>query len=207
MHRLCCLKPCHTLLPKCVLALSASKANVADCSHFQDVLSCHCLQGEVRVPIGLVEYPGFTTTGLFAATSSESTAGKPSLSRYRVLARYQDSTLVEVGGWQYHVVRCVLQQHFVCCCVSVALSLSLSMTAACACWCCTAAAAAVAGDHIHGSTPSNTHSHGSYRTPLGRGPSLRTWGCATGGSDVHPPETVSCLCGTRLTCCARLTQS
>ena len=49
------------------------------------------LQGEVRVPIGPVEYPGLSS-GLFAASD----AGKPALSRYRVLTRHADCTLVEV---------------------------------------------------------------------------------------------------------------
>lgn len=50
------------------------------------------LQGEVRVPIGPVEYPGLSS-GLFAASES----GKPALSMYKVLARYEDTTLVEVS--------------------------------------------------------------------------------------------------------------
>jgi hypothetical protein len=53
-----------------------------------------CLQGEVFVPIGLVQYPGLSS-GLFAATAS----GKPALSRFKVLARHKDSTLAEVSNW------------------------------------------------------------------------------------------------------------
>lgn len=52
-----------------------------------------CLQGEVCVPIGLVQYPGLSS-GLFAATES----GKPALSRFKVLARHKDSTLAEVSN-------------------------------------------------------------------------------------------------------------
>lgn len=52
------------------------------------------LQGEVRAPIGPVDYPGLSS-GLFAASD----AGKPALSRYRVLTRHADSTLVEVRVW------------------------------------------------------------------------------------------------------------
>jgi hypothetical protein len=51
------------------------------------------LQGEVRVPIGPVEYPGLSS-GLFAASES----GKPALSIYKVLARHEDTTLVEVSS-------------------------------------------------------------------------------------------------------------
>ena len=49
-------------------------------------------QGEVAVPIGLVHYQGLSS-GLFAASDS----GKPALSRYRVLHRHVDTTLVEVS--------------------------------------------------------------------------------------------------------------
>jgi len=52
----------------------------------------HVLQGEVRVPIGLVELPGLSS-GLFAASAT----GKPALSQYKVLHRHADSTLVEVS--------------------------------------------------------------------------------------------------------------
>lgn len=52
----------------------------------------HVLQGEVRVPIGLVELPGLSS-GLFAASAT----GKPALSQYKVLHRHTDSTLVEVS--------------------------------------------------------------------------------------------------------------
>lgn len=53
-----------------------------------------CLQGEVTVPIGLVQYPGLSS-GLFAASPS----GKPALSKFKVLVRHQDSTLAEVREW------------------------------------------------------------------------------------------------------------
>jgi hypothetical protein len=47
----------------------------------------------VCVPIGSVEYPGLSS-GLFAASES----GKHALSMYQVLARHEDTTLVEVSS-------------------------------------------------------------------------------------------------------------
>lgn len=49
------------------------------------------LQGDVCTPIGPVKYPGLRS-GLFVACAT----GKPAYSKYKVLARHRNTTLVEV---------------------------------------------------------------------------------------------------------------
>lgn len=170
-------------------ALAYTYVEVCVCLLLMAVL-CVLLQGEVCVPIGLMRYEGLSS-GLFAA-SELGRGGKPALSRYRVLHRHADTTLVEVrpvemcsprGAWAqtkgYYILSEAMEARL------HRVSIPLLLLVVVLVWCLLLINAALpwvhgaSGDHLDGAAPPDPHPHG------------RTWAPACGRPTVWPRRSAS----------------